>query len=263
MALSIGFISAFILTVLTISAVLLSKTMVSKGVIGEFQAIANANGKIVESMLEEPHESSVYGYHLTKKAFEVEGYYTNLISSTVKSNNLFHGMGIFFEPYAFDSDIKDCAIYIDHDNVESKSYKSFAFIDDYSSNEWYSGTIEAVENGTNLADKTANSLSQVVEKAELVTDKVQKIAIASSEQSTAIAQVTIGMEQIFAAVQTNSATSEESAAASEELAEQANLLNTLIKRFKLLGISVDISLDIVQEHDRTRNDTRDCSAKDL
>lgn len=171
MALSIGFISAFILTVLTISAVLLSKTMVSKGVIGEFQAIANANDKIVESMLEsadqvnknilayhekvykdiamedenlleEPHESSVYGYHLTKKAFEVEGYYTNLISSTVKSNNLFHGMGIFFEPYAFDSDIKDYAIYIDHDNVESKSYKSFAFIDDYSSNEWYSGAIE-------------------------------------------------------------------------------------------------------------------------
>lgn len=124
-------------------------------------------------------------------------------------------------------------------------------------------TIEAVENGTSLADKTANSLSQVVEKAELVTDKVQKIAIASSEQSTAIAQVTIGMEQIFAVDQTNSATSEESAAASEELAEQANLLNTLIKRFKLLGISVDISLDIVQEHDRTRNDTRDYSAKDL
>lgn len=171
MALSIGIISVLILAVLTTSSVWMSKTMVSRGVMGEFQAIANANGKIVQSMLESAehvnknivtyhekvyvdpateaehyHEviqtSSVYGIDLTEEASEIEKYYTNLLSSSVKNNDIFYGMGIFFEPYAFDSDIKNYAIYIDRERTDSKTDKSFAFTNDYYSNEWYTGAIE-------------------------------------------------------------------------------------------------------------------------
>ena len=46
-------------------------------------------------------------------------------------------------------------------------------------------------------------------------------------------QVTEGIDQISAVVQTNSATSEESAAASEELSSQATLMKELLSRFKL------------------------------
>ncbi|MCG4734899.1 methyl-accepting chemotaxis protein, partial [Casaltella massiliensis] len=45
--------------------------------------------------------------------------------------------------------------------------------------------------------------------------------------------VTLGVDQISEVVQTNSATSEESAAASEELSGQAQMLKSLIERFKL------------------------------
>lgn len=46
-------------------------------------------------------------------------------------------------------------------------------------------------------------------------------------------QINQGIEQISSVVQNNAATSEESAAASEELSEQANLLQSLISKFKL------------------------------
>ena len=41
------------------------------------------------------------------------------------------------------------------------------------------------------------------------------------------------MDQISSVVQTNSATAEESAAASEELSSQAQILKSLVSRFKL------------------------------
>lgn len=46
-------------------------------------------------------------------------------------------------------------------------------------------------------------------------------------------QLTVGMNQISAVVQTNSATAEESAAASEELSGQAGVLDDLVSKFRL------------------------------
>ncbi len=94
-------------------------------------------------------------------------------------------------------------------------------------------SMKQVENGTRIADETAKSLLRVVESAKIVTDTVEKISQASSRQSDAIGQVTLGVEQISSVVQTNSATAEESAAASEELSGQAQLLKTLVGKFKL------------------------------
>lgn len=51
--------------------------------------------------------------------------------------------------------------------------------------------------------------------------------------SESIAQLTTGVDQISAVVQTNSATSEESAAASEELSSQAVVMKQMIQRFRL------------------------------
>lgn len=94
-------------------------------------------------------------------------------------------------------------------------------------------SIEAVENGTKIVNNTAESLGNIIEITNQTMNSVEMIAKASDEQATAIAQVTLGVEQISSVVQTNSATSEESAAASEELSGQAQMLKSLIEGFTL------------------------------
>lgn len=96
-------------------------------------------------------------------------------------------------------------------------------------------SIRAVENGTRLADETAQSLLVAVEGAKEVASTIDKISEASSEQASSIAQVTQGVDQISSVVQTNSATAEESAAASEELSGQSQMLKNLVGRFTLAG----------------------------
>ncbi|MDD3570152.1 MAG: methyl-accepting chemotaxis protein [Lachnospiraceae bacterium] len=93
----------------------------------------------------------------------------------------------------------------------------------------------AVEQGVNNVNETANSLEDVVKNVEKSTNIIQHIADASKEQASSIAQVNMGVEQVVAVVQTNSATAEESAAASEELSSQSQMLKELIGNFKLKG----------------------------
>lgn len=94
-------------------------------------------------------------------------------------------------------------------------------------------SLKAVENGTKIADETAQSLVSAVEGAKDVAATVDKISQAANEQANSITQVTQGVDQISNVVQTNSATAEESAAPSEELSGQAQILKNLVSRFKL------------------------------
>ncbi|MGL6107880.1 methyl-accepting chemotaxis protein [Romboutsia sp.] len=94
-------------------------------------------------------------------------------------------------------------------------------------------SIKAVDNGTKIVDDTAESLQKIIDTMHQAIVIVEDIARDSEEQSSAITQVTLGIGQISDVVQTNSATSEESAAASEELSGQAQMLKSLIDKFKL------------------------------
>lgn len=93
--------------------------------------------------------------------------------------------------------------------------------------------IKAVENGSLIADETAESLSGVVKKIEEIVTTINRISEMSDQQAQSIAQVTSGIDQISNVVQTNSATAEQSAAASEELSAQAAAMKTLVSRFTL------------------------------
>ncbi len=99
------------------------------------------------------------------------------------------------------------------------------------------GTIQAVENGTKIADQTAQALLETVEGTKSAVNYVDKITVATDEQSNAVAQVTQGLDQISSVVQTNSATAQESAATSEELSGQAQLLKDLLSQFQLRDTS--------------------------
>lgn len=94
-------------------------------------------------------------------------------------------------------------------------------------------SVDAVANGTQIVNDTADSLVHTVSGVEEVVSLVNEIVDASKEQSLAIEQISAGIDQISAVVETNSATSEESAASSEELASQAQLMRNLVGKFRL------------------------------
>jgi methyl-accepting chemotaxis protein len=99
------------------------------------------------------------------------------------------------------------------------------------------GSIKKVEAGTKIANETAGALNNIVKEVEKVADLVKDIAEASNEQSTGIEQINQGIMQVSQVVQTNSATSEEGAAASEELSSQAELMRSMVSKFKLKKVS--------------------------
>ncbi len=92
--------------------------------------------------------------------------------------------------------------------------------------------ILAVEDGTRLANSTAESLLLVVDNAKVVSKSISEIAEASDNQAVAAEQISEGINQIAGVVESNSATSQESAAASQELSSQADLLKGLVDRFQ-------------------------------
>ena len=100
-------------------------------------------------------------------------------------------------------------------------------------------TVKAVEQGSRLADNTANSLHEVVSGQKELSLLISEIAAASDEQANAVSQVTTGIDQISSVVQTNSATAEESSASSSELSDQARNLREQISRFRLRQFEED------------------------
>ena len=95
--------------------------------------------------------------------------------------------------------------------------------------------VQAIENGGEIANKTASALGVVVDQVTGVVKKIEEIAEASEAQAESVKQVTAGIDQISAVVQTNSATAEESAATSEELSGQSQIMKDLVGRFRLMG----------------------------
>ena len=95
------------------------------------------------------------------------------------------------------------------------------------------GSIEKVNDGTQIANRTAEALNIIVKEVTNVAELVEQIATASKEQNIALEQINQGVVQVSQVVQANSATSEESASASEELSAQANLLKQTVNKFKL------------------------------
>lgn len=97
------------------------------------------------------------------------------------------------------------------------------------------GSVEKAGNGTQIAERTAEALDEIVNSISKVSDLVGEIAASSNEQAQGISQVNIGMQQIDQVIQQNTANAEESAATSEELSSQAAELKHQLGRFKLKG----------------------------
>lgn len=89
---------------------------------------------------------------------------------------------------------------------------------------------QAAKNTTSLIE---SSIAAVAEKSAEVGKTVQDISSRSQERVDNISQFSISIEQVFAVVQTKSATAEESAAACEEPSGQSNYLLKSVSGFKI------------------------------
>jgi len=95
------------------------------------------------------------------------------------------------------------------------------------------GSVKKTENGTEIANKTAGALNEILTGVTKASDLVGEIAVASNDQAQGIAQVNQGLGQIDQVTQQATANAEEGASAAEELSSQAGQLRGLLQRFTL------------------------------
>ncbi len=98
------------------------------------------------------------------------------------------------------------------------------------------GSVQKGENGTEIANRTAKALEEIVSGIGKTSDLVAEIAASSKDQAEGLSQVNDGLTQVDQVVQRNTAGAEESASAAEELSSQSAYLRQLIAQFRLKGM---------------------------
>ena len=93
------------------------------------------------------------------------------------------------------------------------------------------GSVQKTTTGAEIANQTAESLSEIVLSVAKVTDLIGEISAASNEQKEGISQVTQALSQVDQVTQANTASAEEGAAAAEELSSQSAHLKGLMTAF--------------------------------
>ncbi len=94
-------------------------------------------------------------------------------------------------------------------------------------------SITSVAEGNRAVENVTDALQKTSEYAGNVSTQMDIVVEAVDDQTTALAQVTEGINQISSVVQTNSATAQQSAAASQQLSAEAVSLKELVSQFTL------------------------------
>ncbi len=89
-------------------------------------------------------------------------------------------------------------------------------------------SVERAAAGVGIAQKVAESLSEITEKSEKVNSIMDEINVASQEQAQGIIQINKAVTQMEQVTQSIAANAEESAAASEQLNSQAENMKEIV-----------------------------------
>ncbi|MFP4356045.1 MAG: methyl-accepting chemotaxis protein [Phycisphaerae bacterium] len=94
------------------------------------------------------------------------------------------------------------------------------------------GSVQNANNGVEITQQVAASLSQIAEGNRKLNELVNEIAAASNEQAQGIEEINQAVNEVDSVTQENSANAEQSAAASQELSAQAAQLNAMVNDLK-------------------------------
>ena len=163
-----------ILSTLIGFSVLSVKKSVTSAVEGEFSSIAEQNGVFVENIISNtneaaatfedfiktigdnfykelktksredmPHDkSAVYNVDILKVNREVENYILSTSWSLVANSDSIAGIGVFYEPYSFDKDIKDYAIFIGDNEAKNRTFQTYGEYSSYSQKDYYKAVMQ-------------------------------------------------------------------------------------------------------------------------
>ena len=161
---AVGILLVACLTVMiAISATIAAKFM-NSSISGEFDGIAQQNGVSVQEVLDrasdvanilqnyiteryddyaktgytgETVKSEVYDVQLQKMNKEIEQFMISVANTSVTSSESIAGVGVFFEPNAFDPAIKDYTIYVSESDAQSGKVQSYGEYSSYGSKDYY------------------------------------------------------------------------------------------------------------------------------
>ncbi|WP_186129860.1 methyl-accepting chemotaxis protein [Burkholderia gladioli] len=94
-------------------------------------------------------------------------------------------------------------------------------------------SVEHVSNGSRLVREAGSTMNDVVRSVQQVTDIMEEVASASTEQSTGIEQVNVAVSQMDEVTQQNAALVEEASASAQALADQAGVLRQAVSVFRI------------------------------
>ncbi|WP_283608909.1 methyl-accepting chemotaxis protein [Faecalispora anaeroviscerum] len=92
---------------------------------------------------------------------------------------------------------------------------------------------QTVELGVTAVNEVSGTIQSVIEMGNQTNMAVVGMGKSAQDQAEAVTQISEGLSQISAVVQTNAATAEESSASSAELSNQAEVLHQEIRKFQL------------------------------
>jgi methyl-accepting chemotaxis protein len=104
-------------------------------------------------------------------------------------------------------------------------------------------SVDRVEVGARLVEEAGATMSEIVASVQRVSDIVNEISAAATEQGAGIGQVNVAVTQLDQMTQQNAALVEESTAAAESLKEQALRLSGVVGAFRLNGGAAPVSID--------------------
>ncbi len=99
--------------------------------------------------------------------------------------------------------------------------------------ELVSNTLHEIEEGSQIAYRTADVLYGVVDAIQKIAETSKKLSENSQIQAESVEQADMGIARISDVVQSNSAAAQESYATSEELSVQATTMHELVGKFQL------------------------------
>ncbi len=171
---AIGVVVVICLTLMVLVSATLSRIYLTRSINSEFEGIAAKNGVTVQSILDiasssasdlqnyiedqydeyektgysgEVEKSTLYDVKLQRMNKDIEDYILHTAWSTVSGSKYISGIGVFFEPKAFDPAIEDYTIYVNDSDAESKKCQSYGAYSEYGSQDYYT---EAAKNKTTV-----------------------------------------------------------------------------------------------------------------